>query len=185
MTRHCHAQPRRRPGVTALVVATATIIGCFESTLAQDPGRVTIDASRCREIESAEERLACFEAQVDAARGDGSAPPSPAQEPAPVPPQSTQRPAPVVDVADVPRQGRADDAPAQNEWVGTIASLKQREPNTYVITLESGEVWAQRLAARYPMRVGQRVRIYESKFGSALRLQAEGLKGFIVVDRVD
>jgi len=51
-----------------------------------------------------------------------------------------------------------------------------------VITLDSGEVWQQRGGDRYPLRVGQKVRIYQTRFGT--RLQADGVNGFIHVFRV-
>ena len=77
----------------------------------------------------------------------------------------------------------AADAPA-SEWVGTITSLKLRAPNQYLITLDSGQVWSQQVAERYALRVGQRVRVYESKWGSSKRLEADGVKGFIQVELV-
>ena len=81
------------------------------------------------------------------------------------------------------RANAAADAPA-NEWVGTITSLRQREPNLYLITLDNGQVWAQHVAERYALRVGQRVRVYQSKWGSSQRLEADGVKGFIQVELV-
>ena len=91
-------------------------------------------------------------------------------------------PLPTVAVARVPPQNAAADAPS--EWVGTITSLKVRAPNLYLITLDSGQVWSQQVAERYALRVGQRVRVYESKWGSSKRLEADGVKGFIQVELV-
>ena len=79
-------------------------------------------------------------------------------------------------------EGAPADAPGQSEWVGSVTALRQREPNQFVITLDSGEVWQQRGADRYPLRVGQKVRIYQTRFGT--RLQADGVNGFIHVFRV-
>ena len=100
-----------------------------------------------------------------------------------VPPASQQQSAPTVAVARVPPQNAGADAPA-NEWVGTITALKLRAPNQYLITLDSGQVWSQQVAERYALRVGQRVRVYESKWGSSKRLEADGVKGFIQVELV-
>ena len=100
-----------------------------------------------------------------------------------VPPAGQQQSAPTVAVARVPPQNAAADAPA-NEWVGTITSLKLRAPNLYLVTLDSGQVWSQQVAERYALRVGQRVRVYESKWGSSKRLEADGVKGFIQVELV-
>ena len=186
MSRYLTPQCWCRPGIIVRLVASASCtIGCFQSTLAQDSSHVTIDAGRCRALESPDERLACFEAEVDAALiGElrESAPQPPAA--ASAPPQGSQQSLPTVDVAGLPRQDAPADAPGQSEWVGNIASLRERAPNQYLITLDSGQVWLQRLAERYQLRVGQRVRIYQSKFGSGHRLQADGVNGFIQVDRV-
>lgn len=167
-------------------------------SMAQDSGRVTIDASRCLEIESADERLACFERQVGEARApERNDPPAPAPRATPqaatppvgVPPVATPQAAPpatptpdrTVDVADQPQRDRAD---AQGEWVGSITALRQRLPDRWVVTLDNGQMWEQQLAERYPLAVGQRVRVYQSRWGEAYRLQADGKNGFIQVTRV-
>lgn len=172
---HQPAPPRMRPSrsITCLVTAASCILA--GATLAQDPGHVTIDARRCMDIESPVERLACFEAEVkdaDDNERDESAASAPA---AGMPPARSQQANPASNVAP---------APPRSESVGTIASLRERIPGRYLITLDSGEVWEQRIAERYPLRVGQRVRIYPSKWGRGQRLEADGLKGFIQVDRV-
>jgi hypothetical protein len=164
--------------MACVVAQVVCSLAYFEATLAQDQGRVTIDARRCLEIESADERLACFETQVKGAESRGSTAPATAGVPAPSSEPLTR----TVDVADLPRQGAAADAPGRSEWVGSITSLREREPHRYLITLDSGQVWQQRLAERYPLRVGQRVRVYQSRFG--LRLQADGVNGFTHVERV-
>jgi hypothetical protein len=167
--------------MAATVAQAAFCLACSDATLAQEQDRGTIDARRCLELQSPDERLACFEKQVDEPSSRAPTPAAGAGVSAPSPPQST---APtVVDVADLPREdaGRGV-APSQSELVGYIASLRERAPNQYLITLDNGQVWLQRLAERYHLRVGQRVRIYHSRFG--LRLQADGVNGFIQVERV-
>lgn len=69
--------------------------------------------------------------------------------------------------------------------MGTITALRLREPNQYIVTLDTGQVWHQRYPERYALRVGQRVRIYESPWGAHQRLQADGVNGFIQVERVE
>jgi hypothetical protein len=145
---------------------------------AQEAERVTIDAGRCTEIESPSERLACFEAQVEAAReGD-----SPASTTSSAPPQSASSATRTVDLSRVRDPDARDGEP--NERVGSISSLTERQPNRYLITLDNGEMWMQQVAERYPLRVGQRVRIYASRWGNAQRLEAVGIHGFIQVERV-
>ena len=87
-----------------------------------------------------------------------------------------------MDVGSLPAEGGPADRAGQTEWVGTITALREREPGQYVITLDTGSVWQQRGADRYPLRVGQHVRIEESRMG--LRLRADGVNGYIHVGRV-
>lgn len=166
----------RRSGVIVFAVASAV---CCGSANAQDPNRVTIDAGRCLELASPDERLACFEAEAnDALRSERNEPDALAPAVAGVPSRDSQQSPPTVDVARLQRED------VQTEWVGTITSLRERMPNRYLITLDSGEVWQQQVAERYPLRVGQRVRVYQTQWGSDQRLQADGVKGFIQVKRV-
>jgi hypothetical protein len=169
----------RRRGVIAYVVAHAiSSVACLEASLAQEHDRVTIDARRCLELASPDERLACFETQVDKAQNHRATTPATADVPTPSAPRSI----PTVDVARLPEQGASADAPDASEWVGNIASLQERAPRQYLITLDSGQIWQQQVAELYPLRVGQRVRIYKSRFG--LRLHADGVNGFIRVERI-
>ena len=178
-------QHLHRHRVTVCLMASATSIMYFEPALSQEPApRVTIDAAGCIELVSPEERLACFDAQVgSASNGERSESPSPAPAAADVPPAGQQQSAPTVAVARVPPQNAAADT-AASEWVGTITSLRLRAPNTYLITLDNGQVWSQRVAERYTLRVGQRVRVYQSKWGNGQRLEADGVNGFIQVELV-
>jgi hypothetical protein len=178
MTRYASSRVTR--WYTACVAAQAICcLAHVEAALAQEPGQVTIDADRCREIASPDERLACFEKQVEDAQGRGAASPPPATVP---PTGGGQQPIPTVDVAGLPAAGGSAEKPGQTEWVGTITELRQREPGQYIITLDGGSVWQQRGAGRYPLRIGQRVRIEESRLG--IRLQADGVNGYIHVGRV-
>jgi hypothetical protein len=174
----------RLPTVLVSLVAAATCaLGYVSVALAQGADRVTIDARRCMDIESAEERLACFETAVeDASDGRIEREPSSStidDEPA----ASAEQPPAAADTARASRRDtRASEPP--NESVGVIASLSTRAPNRYLITLDNGEVWEQRVAERYPLRVGQRVRVYASRWGDSRRLEVDGLNGFIQVQRV-
>jgi hypothetical protein len=67
---------------------------------------------------------------------------------------------------------------------GTVAALRERVPNTYVITLENGQVWSQVTSERYLLRVGDRVRIYPTHWGKSYRLTVADRHGFIQVQRV-
>jgi hypothetical protein len=170
----------RRSSVAATWLAAAGCALAPASAQETREDRVPVDARRCMAIEAPAERLACFEAQVDEATRERADDPAPSSSPAAAAPRSSAPPA-------APRQETIrmpQSAQAQTEWVGTIASLEERVPNRYVITLDTGTVWEQRVAQRFPLRVGQRVRIYDTRWGSDQRLEAEGRNGHIQVARV-
>ena len=66
----------------------------------------------------------------------------------------------------------------------TVTALKETVPNAYLITLDNGQVWRQKDSQRYPLQPGQRVTLSRTQWGGAYRLNAEGLHGFIQVERV-
>lgn len=78
----------------------------------------------------------------------------------------------------------ADEDDESREYVGTIASLRERLPNQYLITLENGQVWRQVYPEHYRLQPGHRVRIYPTRWGTSYRLTVEELHGFIQVERV-
>jgi hypothetical protein len=51
-----------------VVIALALGAAVLQPAVAQDPKKLTVDVGDCVALEKPEERLACFEAQVDAAR---------------------------------------------------------------------------------------------------------------------
>ena len=79
---------------------------------------------------------------------------------------------------------KRDDEKDLVELHSTISKLREYIPGRYLITLENGQAWRQMVAERYRLRVGHNVRIYPSRWGESFRLSAEGLKGFIQVERV-
>ena len=168
---------RRRAVIACGMAQIICGFAYVDATSAQEPSQVTIDARRCRDLESPDERLACLEKQIDEA--ESRAPAAPAT--AAAPPSGTQQSAPTVDVEKLPGEGPTEK-PGQAEWVGIITALREREPDQYLITLDTGQMWLQRGSERYGLRVGQRVRIEQTRFG--LRLQADGVNGFIHVARV-
>lgn len=71
------------------------------------------------------------------------------------------------------------------ELVDTVASVRTLSQNLIEVTLESGQVWRQMISKRYPLSVGDAVVIRPTRWGSAYRLTADRLSGFIQVERVD
>ena len=130
---------------------------------------MTVEVDECVKLEKPEERLACFEAQVEAARR------APRNEPAaPSAPAATQSAPPAVQTAPPP--------PA--EIVAKVAKLSETVPNAFVITLDNGQVWRQSQPMRYPLRPGLDVQIRPSRWGNDWHLTAPELRGQIKVERV-
>lgn len=73
----------------------------------------------------------------------------------------------------------------KTELYAKIASLEQRRKNLWLITLEGGQQWLQMESKRYPMQVGDEVKIYPTIWGNSYRMTASRLNGFIQVKRVD
>jgi hypothetical protein len=195
------------PALTLVALALAL---AAQSSVAQQS--FLIDAGPCINLATAVERLVCFEQQVrEAQELQGVAPalvtrPAPAQPEAPQPtsPQpTTSRQAGVPQAVPVPSSQAVPDlaaAPAgeaafglpeeqdQNavpeELLGTIAAVRQFAPNQVSVTLTNGQVWRQKVSERYPIRVGQNVRIYATRWGSDFRLTVPGIGRFIQVERV-
>jgi len=64
-----------------------------------------------------------------------------------------------------------------------IEALK-KNPDGWIITLESGQIWRQTVSRRYALLEGQEVKITPSKWGSSYRMTVSNLGGFIRVERI-
>ena len=134
------------------------------------------------------------------ARTPAAPPPAAAREPAAPPPAvatAPAAPAPTASPAAEPsrRQVRIENARVANRGnsdaadgaahTGTITALRERLPNSWLITLDNGQVWNQTYAKWYPLQIGQRVEIGPgSRLGNSSRLTAVGVGGNIQVERV-
>jgi hypothetical protein len=177
-----------------VVAATVSCVAGVQPAWGQDREDVTVDLGECVDLESAEERFACYEARVDAALEERraarpTAAPGGTADASPAPAATTQ-----VEVRASERVaasqsrstneragGEGEDA---EEFFGTVAELQETVPNSYLITLDNGQVWRQNRPKRYLLRPGQRVRIYPTPWGSSFRLTAEDVNGYIQVERV-
>ena len=201
MARHRVPYERSLPVGVALAVALAAAAG------AQESQSLTVDVGECVNLPSREERLACYERRVDAARRESARPAaaaarsaqaaSPAAAPARSVESTSPAAAPVRSVpagragpeagrSNVARAGSTDAEAQTEEVIGTITALRETVPHAYLITLDNGQVWRQRTPENYLLREGQRVRIYAPKrrWGNSMRLTVENQNGFILVDRV-
>lgn len=147
---------------------------------------MTIDVGECVELAIPDKRLACFDAQVERHRRTVDA--RPAAEPAspmPAAPVAATELRPVAAPAavarrDEPRDNEAAEAPI----TAKVTALRETVPNSYVITLDNGQVWRQVQPLRFQLRVGNEVQVYAPPWGDTFRLRVEGQRGFIQVAQV-
>jgi hypothetical protein len=160
------------------IAATAACLAGSPAARAQDSNDVTIEISRCVELESPEERRACYGAEVDAAvreRERSAATAAPAAAP-------TRSPGLEADT-DRSRRATREGSEGQPTLVAKIKALRETVPNSYLITLDNDEVWRQTRPKWHPLRVGQEVKIYPTGWGNSFRLFVDGLSGYIQVER--
>lgn len=162
---------RIRTNVNLRIAAIAAVLAASQAAGAQEPGdAVNVDVGECVKLTTPDERLACFEKQVEVSRTNppaAGAAASPSTAPAP-------------GTAPTSTSGR-EEAPPDIE--ARVAELRETVPNAYMITLDNGQVWRQTVPKAYAVRPGDEVRIYYSKWRT-YRLTNERLRSFIQVERV-
>jgi hypothetical protein len=147
-----------KPHRVVLLASVACLVDAIAR--AQPPSDLTIQVGECIALESAAERHACFDRQVEAAlKADAGA----------------------VDAEDAPA-GAVDPVP--EPIVSSIAALSQLRPNQYLIELENGQAWRQVTTQRYALRVGRAVTISATRWGDTYRLQTADASDYIQVERV-
>ena len=147
------------------IAAIAAVLAASQAAGAQEPeGPVSVDVGECVKLTTPDERLACFEKQVEASRTNPPAAGAPASPSTALPPS-----------------GGREEAPPDIE--ARVAELRETVPNAYVITLDNGQVWRQTVPKAYGLRPGDEVRIYYSKWRT-YRLTNERLRSFIQIERV-
>lgn len=171
------------------------LLGCgvIASASAQDSDALNVDLAECVALESEEARFACYQERVDAALAHQEVPvavesesgaerPRPATAAQPAAAQPAAEPARAAAAATRASQPAVEQEP--EEILGTITALRERTPNAWVITLDNGQVWHMNRPKRYPLRVGQDVRLYQTGWGSSYRLTAPEHGSFVQVERV-
>lgn len=158
-------------GRSSIPVIAVSLLGTAwaYAALGQDTREVTVDVERCLDLESAEERQACFGAEVDQVlqeRGPAEA--------------AVSAPGGEADRDREARERDSDDV----EYLGTIVEMREYLPSAYVIRLDNGQIWEQTEPKRYPLRPGLEVRIYPTRWGSRYRLTGLDTGGHIQVRRV-
>ena len=207
------------------VLGACAAAGALSLPAGAQEERLTVEVGECVDLPTPQQRLACFEAQVEAARRQREpetpaaasrsaepatrrAEPEPVRRAEPATPAGAAAPGPrVVEARVRPEPQRtapaAQDAPATEdrrlsrreqereerlgmpEIFATVAELRETVPNSYLITLDNGQVWRQTVPARYGLREGAEVRLYPSRWGDSYRLTNDSLRGYIQVERVN
>jgi len=184
-------------GLLAAMLAGLLVL---QPAAGQDTDAVTVEVGRCIELDSAEARLACFDAQVGGVLDERStaepSEPSPSIDNADPSRNQPERDAVLTrqaqrveratarPTANVPPRRAEAEPEAPDEYFGTVVTLRERLPNAHVITLDNGQIWEQVEPKLYPLRPGLEVRIYPTKWGDAYRLNGQGTGGHIKVRRV-
>lgn len=113
-----------------------------------------------------------------------------ARAPAPAPTAVIQRDVPAQAASPAPasetrgsRRGDRRDFESE-EFEGTVTALRETVPNSFVVTLDNGQIWRQTRSLAYPLRVGHKVLVYSTRWGG-FRLTADELNGFIQVELVE
>jgi hypothetical protein len=187
-----------------LALAASALIA---QSAASQGERLTVEVGECVDLPTPEQRLACFEAQVEAARGASAAAPTttaPAQTGAApaatsaAPAAAAATAAPVTTTIAVPaatstappefgfreRPEEPEEAPPPPEVHAKVTELRETVPNAFLITLDNGQVWRQTRPDPYlSLRVGQDVRIFFSRWRT-YRLDSPQMRGFLQVERV-
>lgn len=144
------------------------------------PANVYIEVSECIALRSDAERFDCFERLTAAALSDAGSS-GRAENPLPRPAERSSAGPIDVFVQSPPPLSRG----LPDEIRSSIVALDERRPNEHVIALDNGQVWRQAQAKRYPLRVGQDVRVYATRWGDSYRLSAIELNGYIQVERIE
>jgi hypothetical protein len=187
----------------------SSVLFCYSNTLIAQPSETSfVDVSQCVVFEDPDQRYACFDEVTAHLRNEQtSADQQQLQERDSLPvfqlprrqAQGEVQQEPENDVANNEEASSADPvedfgnrtARVEVNDAGDsmlhdrIVSLREREPNQFLITLESGQVWYQTINKRFRLKEGMNVVIAPSPVGGSFRLRSPDAKGFIQVRRIE
>lgn len=163
--------------------------------------QVMVDIESCVVQADPVARFGCYEALARQATGrePGTIAPLSAREvEPPAPPQSAAaapgalaETAPSAGIEEFGRDERGAGArletgrDGESALLDTVVKVESLRPNQLTLTLASGQVWRQMLPGRFPLRAGDAVRIYPTRWGKSYRLSSAAAPGFIQVERID
>lgn len=170
----------------AYFLAGGTLLGMAASAQAQVPDEVVLNIMReCAKIDDPTARLACYDNNIRAGGFDGRAPVVPGQGAAP---QGSGAPITGASPNSPEGFGREDVRTPQrfetpqgevDQITARVASVRQRQPGIYLVTLEGGAEWVFSESVgqsfRPPSR-GDSVQIERASLGSFL-MMVDGQQG--------
>jgi len=150
---------------------------------AAQQGETVVDISDCVGLEGREQRE-CYEQRVQAVlqSQDEGGSNDVEQESA-----NRRTPTATTETREATRREPAGDSTRRNESdeiVSRVVSLRELEPNNWLVELENGQVWRQNRPKRYKLREGADVVLRGTRWGTSYRLTDPNLGSFIQVERV-
>lgn len=178
--------------------------------MAQTQDRVLVDVAACLELKTREAQLECYESQVSdelrqrRVESGVEEPETVSSADAATTRAEPAREASASSLTETDRSERDEPSASDNnrtrevaagrpetdtnetedEIVATVTSLRELEPNTFMIYLDNDQVWRQNRPKTYPLRVGAEVRLRPTRWGTSYRLTDPNLASFIQVERV-
>lgn len=178
---------------SSLIPAFAVLLGSVmpvPAAFGQSADSIVVDLGECVNIASDEVRFACYERKVRESTASDTSAAVKIEPPAAALPQDQ----PSLEERRADRRAERERARAERESEANeqdaqgisalVAGLRETVPNSWLITLDNGEVWQQVDPKRFRLREGMQVTLSPTSFGPSYRLTASDLNGFIRVRRL-
>lgn len=203
---------QKLPFGPSLVGASLLTVLCVNTSFAQQSITVSDALAACMAVTDSAQRYACYDrvetslpaisGSIEEVRGESTAAPVVNLIPDTSPNPSLSNTRPVLtdetelvsqaldaEQQDIDNFGSTSVRLSENEsgdqvLTDRIASLRERLPNQWSITLEGGQIWNQINSKSFRLRKGMEVSVAPSPFGQDFRLSSSAINGFIQVRRV-
>jgi hypothetical protein len=158
---------QRRLGALSSAILLAVTNGPTASTETMESLRACVnEADDVRRLECYDREMARQAASTSNAQASNATP-------APRPPLTPEERFGLND-DQAHMQEHTDDPPAIDRLTATISALSHRAQGELVMTLSNGQVWAQKQASSFEVKVGDAVTIKSAALGSFLMSTASG-----------
>lgn len=179
----------RKTRFTSVDFGIALLAIILISTFPQPMLAQVIDSGECNHIQDRDLKLDCFERLVSEAIAGETIPSTSdtaiAADANIYTQPATGQPGEIQEFGkQAPGPRLVKDSEGGTELIDYISALQQREPDRWLITLASGQVWYQLNSKRYRLREGMEIKIYPSPLKGSYRLSARNVNGFIQVERI-